>query len=207
MCLLWLVSHWCFNKHHECWQCKFINSQFWRLEAHICPTGLWSRCWQAAFLSEGLRQKYIFLLFQFLEATFFSWLVVAILIFKASNGQSDFPQVVCSCVLSHFSCVWLRATLGAVACQAPLSLGYSRQEYWSGSHALLQGFLPDLGDQTIVFYVSCTGRWVLYHQCHLSGCITLNRTLPSFSIFKDHHNSIRPTGIIQDLFPISISAN
>ena len=28
--------------------------------------------------------------------------------------------------------VWLFATLWAVACQAPLSMGFSRQEYWSG---------------------------------------------------------------------------
>ena len=35
-------------------------------------------------------------------------------------------------VLSHFSCVWLSATLWTVACQVPLSMGFSRQEYWRG---------------------------------------------------------------------------
>ena len=35
-------------------------------------------------------------------------------------------------MLSCFSCVQLFATLGTVACQAPLSVGFSRQEYWSG---------------------------------------------------------------------------
>ena len=30
------------------------------------------------------------------------------------------------------SCVWLFATPGIVAHQAPLSRGFSRQEYWSG---------------------------------------------------------------------------
>ena len=35
------------------------------------------------------------------------------------------------CVLNHFSCVQLFATLWAVACQAPLSLGFSRKEDWS----------------------------------------------------------------------------
>ena len=39
---------------------------------------------------------------------------------------------VCVCVLSHFSCVRLFATLWTVAHQAPLSIGFSRQEYWSG---------------------------------------------------------------------------
>ena len=36
------------------------------------------------------------------------------------------------CVLSHFSCVRLFVTLSTVAHQAPLSMGFSRQEYWSG---------------------------------------------------------------------------
>ena len=34
---------------------------------------------------------------------------------------------VCVCVLSHFSCVWLFATLWTVAHQAPLFMGFSRQ--------------------------------------------------------------------------------
>ena len=34
------------------------------------------------------------------------------------------------------------ATLQTVACQAPLSMGLSRQEYWSGCHFLLQGIFP-----------------------------------------------------------------
>ena len=196
MHLLWLVSYWCFNKYHECWQWKFINSQFWRLEAHMCPTGLWSRCWKVAFLSEGLRQKYIFLLFQFLEATFFSWLMVAILIFKASSGQSDFPQVIHLCMLSHFSCVWLCAALCSVAHPAPLSMGFSRQEYWSGLPCPPPGVSSWPGDQTIVFYLL---HWqvgslplVPPGKPLLSGCISLNRMLPSFSIFKDHHNTIEP---------------
>ena len=36
------------------------------------------------------------------------------------------------CVLSHFSNVQLFATLWTRARQAPLSMGFSRQEYWSG---------------------------------------------------------------------------
>jgi len=35
-------------------------------------------------------------------------------------------------MLSHFSRVQLFATLWTVACQASVSLGFSRQEYWSG---------------------------------------------------------------------------
>ena len=36
------------------------------------------------------------------------------------------------CVLSHFSCVWLCDPMDYIAWQAPLSMGSSRQEYWSG---------------------------------------------------------------------------
>ena len=37
-----------------------------------------------------------------------------------------------SCVLRSFSRVWLFVTLWTVACQAPVSRGFSRQEYSSG---------------------------------------------------------------------------
>ena len=36
------------------------------------------------------------------------------------------------CMLSGFSCVQLSATLWTVDCQALLSMGFFRQEYWSG---------------------------------------------------------------------------
>ena len=36
------------------------------------------------------------------------------------------------CVLSRSSSVQLFATLWTIAHQAPLSMGFSRQEYWSG---------------------------------------------------------------------------
>ena len=45
-------------------------------------------------------------------------------------------------MLSHFSRVWFFAALWTIACQAPLFMRFSRQEYWSGLHALLQGIFP-----------------------------------------------------------------
>ena len=48
-------------------------------------------------------------------------------------------------VPSHFSCVWLFVTLRTVACQAPLSMGFSREEYWSGFPCPSPGELPDPG--------------------------------------------------------------
>ena len=37
-----------------------------------------------------------------------------------------------ACMLSHVSHVWTFAILWTGVCQAPLSVGFSRQEYWSG---------------------------------------------------------------------------
>ena len=41
----------------------------------------------------------------------------------------------------------LFVTLWTVACQAPLSMGFSRQEYWSGLPCPIPGDLPDPGIQ------------------------------------------------------------
>ena len=48
-------------------------------------------------------------------------------------------------MLSHFSSVQLFVILWIVAHQAPLSLGFSRQEYWSGLLCPPPGDIPDPG--------------------------------------------------------------
>ena len=48
-------------------------------------------------------------------------------------------------MLSRFSSIRLFATLWTVACQASLSMGFSRQEYWSGLPCPPPGNLPDPG--------------------------------------------------------------
>ena len=48
-------------------------------------------------------------------------------------------------MLTHFSHVQLFETLWTVAGQAPLSMGFSRQEYWSGFPCPPPGDLPDRG--------------------------------------------------------------
>ena len=53
------------------------------------------------------------------------------------------PQALC--MPSRFRGVRLFATPWTVASQAPLSIGLSRQEYWSGLHFLLQGIFPTQG--------------------------------------------------------------
>ena len=64
------------------------------------------------------------------------------------NRQSQIHAIqskekVCVCMLSCFSHVWLFATLWTVACQVPLSMEFSRQEYWRGLSCPPPGDLPD----------------------------------------------------------------
>ena len=51
----------------------------------------------------------------------------------------------CHALLSHFSHVPVYVTLWIVACQVPLSMGFSRQEYWSGLPFSSPGNIPDPG--------------------------------------------------------------
>ena len=54
-----------------------------------------------------------------------------------------FPEL--GVYVQSLSCVHLFATPWAVAHQTPLSLGFFRQEYWSGLPFPTLGDLPDLG--------------------------------------------------------------
>ena len=62
-----------------------------------------------------------------------------------------------ACMLSHVSHVWLFAILWIVARQAPLSIGLSRQEYWSGLPCPSPGDIPDLAMES-VSYISFIDR-------------------------------------------------
>ena len=54
---------------------------------------------------------------------------------------------VCTCMLSCFSHVWLFEPPWTVAHQAPLSVGWSGQEYWSGLPFPSPGDLPNPGTE------------------------------------------------------------
>ena len=57
-----------------------------------------------------------------------------------------------ACLPCHFSRVWLFVPLWTIAHQAPLSVGFSRQEYWSGG-------LP-WGSSGWESASHCRGRWL-----------------------------------------------
>ena len=66
------------------------------------------------------------------------------------------------CILGRFSRVQLFATPWIVVRQASLSMGFSRQEYWSGLPCPPPGDHPDPGIEP-VSHVSCISRQALYH--------------------------------------------
>ena len=81
-------------------------------------------------------------------------------VWKAWIMNTQFMHArVCVCVFSRirrFLIPW------SVACQAPLSLGFSRQEYWSGlPFPSISRGSSQSRDRPWVSYVSCTGRLVL----------------------------------------------
>ena len=59
-------------------------------------------------------------------------------------------------------CVRLFVTPWTVACQVPLSMGFSRQEYWSGLPFPSSGDLPDPGIELGLLHC----RQILYHLRH-----------------------------------------
>ena len=88
------------------------------------------------------------------------------------------------CVLSHFSHIQLFATPWTVAHRVPLSMGISRQEYWSGLPCPSSGCLPNLGIESMslksptlvgrFFTTSATWEVLLCHQfssVQLLSCI------------------------------------
>ena len=112
-----------------------------------------------------------------------------------------------ACMLSHFSHVWLFATLWAVDCQSLLSMGFSRQEYWSKLPCPPPGDHPDPGIESASpalaggFFTTSATR-----EAHLSpsvqfrsvaqSCLTLcdpmNRSTPGLPV---HHQLLEFTQI------------
>ena len=60
-------------------------------------------------------------------------------------GEQHHPENRCVCSVAQLSCVRLFVTPWTVACQTPVSMGFSRQEYWSRLPLPSPGDLPDLG--------------------------------------------------------------
>ena len=60
-------------------------------------------------------------------------------------------------------------TLWATDHQVPLSMGFSRKEYWSGLPCHPPGDLSNLGTEPAFVMSSCTGRQAVHRQHHLQA--------------------------------------
>ena len=79
--------------------------------------------------------------------------------YKGKEYEKDYIYVcmhACS-VMSDSATQW------TMACQAPLSSGFFRQEYWNGLPLHSPGESSRSRDRTRVSCSCCTSRWVLYH--------------------------------------------
>ena len=67
-----------------------------------------------------------------------------------------------ACMLNRFCPVLLFATPWTVAPRAPLAMGFSRQEYWSGLPCPLPGDLPDPGINPAILMSPALARGLFF---------------------------------------------
>ena len=101
------------------------------------------------------------------------------------------------CVLSRFSHVLFFATPWTVARQAALSVGFSRQKYWSGLPCPPPGELPDL---------CLTSNLCLMSPALAGGFFTTSATLEAHGLLSTAFFSGKNTGagslsLLQGIFP------
>ena len=79
-------------------------------------------------------------------------------------------------LLSHFSHVQLLATPRTVACQAPLSMGFFRHEYWSGLPSYSRGSSRPM-DQTSISYgfFTTSATWEAHVFLQMKSLLSMSR--------------------------------
>ena len=115
------------------------------------------------------------------------------------------------CMLSHFSCVQFFAILWSVAHQAPLSMGFSRQEYWNGFPHPPPGDLPDPGVEPVSLTLRQTVYQLSYQESYLrreNFCKALKASTSYTFLFCFsannmfiHHSQNKLSKNFQQLFP------
>ena len=96
----------------------------------------------------------------------------------------------CACMLSHVPLFMTPRTL-----QAPLSMGFFRQEYWSGLPFPPPGHLPNLGKEPVppaladgfFFLFVCYYQWATW-EAHLSQYTVIKETSGTFSTLVGYLN-------------------
>ena len=113
--------------------------------------------------------------------------LICCLIFYLTNGGCFF-LITHVCMLHAKSLQSYPTLCDPMDCslQIPLSMGFSRQEYWSGLAFPSPGDFPDPGIKPTSLMSFCLGRQVLFHLCHLGSPfitqMTLNFMLSEWSI-------------------------
>ena len=72
-----------------------------------------------------------------------------VLVSSVQQSESVTHMHMRTCLLSRFSCVLFFVTLWTIAHRAPLSMGFSRQEYWSGLSCPSPEDLPNPGTEPV----------------------------------------------------------
>ena len=80
---------------------------------------------------------------------------------NAMSNLNIIVVCVCVCALSH---VRLFANPRIEVHQARLSVGFPRQEYWTGLPFPTAGDLPETGVKSLSLIISCIDRQILYHN-------------------------------------------
>ena len=107
--------------------------------------------------------------------------------------------VVCVCVcvcIQLLSCVRLFANLRTVAHQAPRSMGFSQQEYWSGLPCPPPGNLPNSGIELSLPHC----RWILNHLSYQGSPF---RVYSYFILFILRFSFCDKHGTIQFIYQVS----
>ena len=91
-----------------------------------------------------------------------------------------FKKYMCECMLSRFSRIQVCATQWTIARQAPLSMGFSRQAYWSGLPCPPPQDLPNPGiESTSLMSPALAGRLFIYYR---DSCIMFYINTPHISV-------------------------
>ena len=114
------------------------------------------------------------------------------------------PTKVLACVCAKsLNRGWFCAMLWAAACQAPLSMGFSRQEYWSGLPCPTPGDLPDPGiEPESLTYPALAGRFFTTGTTWEPKVLSLPQahlTIPYFLVLLS--SSFQPRSLMQYCLP------
>ena len=100
------------------------------------------------------------------------------------------------CVLKGFSRIWLFVTLWMVALQAPLSMEFSRQEYWGGLPCPPPGDLSNPGINLCLQHC----RRILYPLSHLGDSLRSHRLYSPWNS-PSQNTGVGSLSLLQGIFP------